>query len=196
MIYPFKRVGMTKLKTIMLLVEENLPKHIKLPFMAESLSSVKDIEDVIHILREECAIWGTDWVGGIAYFGKTEDIEKIKEQTQIYFKKMNSRIAKNQFYLFWKLGDYSLLNLYEDYQAAVDNPYPSEDNVLSVLFGAWCDDEDLMCTLKEKEYIDHWSYGGKRVDLNNSEQYKLLNKMKNSVLSIGQYNLNWLNNFI
>ena len=166
-------------------IEKIFPKNIKMPEMAESLSKLEEEDYIDYALEGAKNIWGSDCLGGIAYFGKTENMKDILKQTKEYFEKMNSKHAENQFYLFWNLGDYSLLNLYEDYQASVDNPYPVNDNVLSILFGAWCDDDKLNKVLKDKKYLeDQWSFGGGNVNLDDPKQKELLENMKNAISTI------------
>lgn len=178
---------MNKLKSIISVVKKNFPTAVKLPIMAHSCYLVEDKEAIEGVLYQAKEIWGNDFIGGLAYFGKSEDIEKICEQTQNYLSKMSKQSAENQFYLLWKIGDFSLLTLYEDYQADLENPYPVQENVLCALFGAWCDDDPLMYVLEDKKYIDdifQWSFGGNKVDLNDSAQKYLLEEMKKTLLSI------------
>lgn len=165
---------------ILPIVKEHFPKSIVLPNVAQSLEEIYE-GTMMRVMQDTEMLWGYNTMGGLAYFGKTEDIAKIQEQAHIYLKKLSK--SSDQFYLMWELKDYSLLLLYENYQNEVENPYPLHDNVLCVYFGAWTDDEVLLSVLKEKLYSEDefWQYGSQGFDNKDTNQKNLLKEMKKAV---------------
>lgn len=176
---------MKKLTNLMPLIRKYFPDEIKLPAIAEARSRLKNRQQIIDNLEDVQSIWGSDCSGGLAYFGKKEDIEKIHQQTQNYLLKAKTFHVESQFYILWELGEYSLLTLYEDYAQALDNPYPAHDGVLCVFFGAWTDDNQLFQVIHKTTYFeDKFSYEGEKADFTHVEQANLLEEMKKAVLSI------------
>lgn len=101
-----------------------------------------DVESYINgtILYEPSySMFGTDCVGGLAYFGKIADILQIKKQANNYLQKNKTTLI----YFLWEIENHALLLLYENYQAEIDNPYPKQDNVMFLDFGAWVGDHTL-----------------------------------------------------
>lgn len=168
---------------ILPLVKQYVPEKFILPQIAQALNGIEDEHLFPLILQDADMVWGSDILGGLSYFGKNQDMEKILRQTIHYFHNMSQSHKEEQFYFFWQLGEYSLLMLYEDYQAELGNPYPAQDNVLCVYFGAWTDDEKLLSVLKQKLYSedDFWQYGSKGFDIKDKNQTDILEEMKKSV---------------
>lgn len=177
---------LNKLIDVIPLIKNIWPHDIIKPQYGMSLPiNVDDYEDKInHTLCAHEYIWGSDCIGGFAYFGLHTDMLKIQEQSNIYLQKLKKSISE-QFYVMWNIGNYSLILLYEDYQNHIDNPYPSVNNVMMTPFGAWTDDVYLLDVLKEKLYWkENWLVGDLPFDLNNEKHQQLLENFKNTIIKI------------
>lgn len=131
------------------------------------------------------SIFGTDCLGGFAYFGKKEDMLEIKQQADIYLQKSTEPLS----YFLWEAQEHALLLLYENYQEKVDNPYPSQKNVMFLEFGAWISDYTLqyILTLTKEQKKMHGSmwYIGKEMFNNSNQSHKnLLSTFMNTLTTI------------
>lgn len=157
----------------------------------ETLNIVETLEFEVLYDPESYSLFGTDCCGGLAYFGLTKDIEDIQRQAEKYLDFFN--IAQDddesKFYFLWTIGDYSLLILYENYQDEVDNPYPTNSNVLLTKFGSWISDYPLgyILGLSKEEHKSHGNdflVGKKDFSENNSSHALLLNQAKELIKKI------------
>lgn len=178
---------MPKIINIEKKLKKFFPKKFIFPHYAEALAKMEDKDFFEYILESKEIIWGSDTVGGLAYFGKKEEMENILKQSSTYLSKLSSRQVENQFYLYWNFDDYAMLLLYEDYSEEKENPYPHQENVLCVHFGAWLNDEKLWDILNEKFYVDdimHWNVSGIPFDEKITQHKTLLEEMKKFILTI------------
>lgn len=90
--------------------------------------------------------FGGDCIGGIAYFGLREDIEKQLGSIKSYLIKIKDE-HDAPFCLVWHTEKGSLAILYEDYSRTTEVELIS--GVLSTNFGAWVDDDPLDMVVKD-----------------------------------------------
>ena len=129
------------------------------------------------------SMFGTDCLGGIAYFGLIKDIKDVQIQSDKYLSYFSNDNYYGKCYAMWEIEDYSLLLLYEDYQEKLDNPYPVNSNVMSLQFGAWISDYNLLqvLMLNEDERDMHgaeWFVGSEPFDEGNSTHQLLFTQFK------------------
>lgn len=141
------------------------------------------------ILAENYSLFGTGSLGGLAYFGLTKDIKKIQVQAYLYLENMDTSDIYNQMYFLWNMGEYSLLLLHENYQEEVNNPYPSNANVMFLYFGGWISDYTLPTILNfsSKERSIHaaeWLVGKVAFSESDKEHMLMLSKFKKIVKEI------------
>jgi hypothetical protein len=178
---------MAQLESLIPEIIKVFPHNVKLPILGETNSDLIDRESVSYILEDAQGIWGTDSIGGIAYFGKNQDIFEVLQQARNYLLNSKTYHLEKQFLLLWTVDEYSLLNIYENYFDEPDNPIPSHQSVLQVYFGTFCDDDLLLQVLNDQKYLDeHWFYNQSPVDLNNPEQLLLLKDFKKCIVLIDE----------
>lgn len=84
--------------------------------------------------------FGGDCIGGIAYFGSKENIEKQIVSIKSYLIKIKDE-HDTPFCFVWHTESGSMVILYEDYSRTTE--VELIDGILSTKFGAWIDDDTL-----------------------------------------------------
>jgi hypothetical protein len=130
------------------------------------------------------APFGSDTEGGLAYFSKTTDVNKLEEKVLSYLENLEGGEVVDQYYARWDIDSgYSILILYENY----DSVFPRQENVLMVKCGAWMDDDNLPRVLEELSYLEDalvnktWLIDDIVFDKENKEHMAMLEEFKKSV---------------
>lgn len=132
------------------------------------------------------APFGSDCVGGLAYYGSKENILELEQNILVYLEHLSDSNVETQHYALWYVGNYALLILYEDY----DNDYPIQEDVLFIKFGSWTDDVLLPKVLNTYLYLDDaeinktWKVGNKIYSKSNLTHEQLRQHMQQSLLFI------------
>ncbi len=119
--------------------------------------------------------FGSDCIGGLAYYGSKEDILNLEKKVLNYLENLTGGRIETQHYALWLTDTNALLILFEDY----DNVYPIEENVLMVKFGAWTDDIllpeviETYLYLEESEINNTWKVGSE-VYLKTNQKHEFL----------------------
>jgi hypothetical protein len=110
-------------------------------------------------------IFGGDCIGGIAYFGSKENIEKQIVSIKSYLLKIKDE-HDAPFCFVWHTENGSMAILYEDYSRNTE--VELIDGILSTKFGAWCDDDTLdivICDIRQSIEYDFAFLGSEKINI-------------------------------
>lgn len=175
---------LSKLKNNCIFDDTSLKTPDKFQTLKRFISNIK--EEQLFDIDCPWEPFGSDSVGGLAYYGSKENIIQLEQNILTYLANLSNSDIETQHYAIWYVKNNALLILYEDY----DNDYPTQEDVLFIKFGSWTDDVLLPKVLNTYLYLEDaevnktWKVGNQIYSKTNSNHEELRQHMQQSLLTI------------